>query len=358
MIKTAEPSAAWGSSTKGSWLNTANPFSQTLGQTDRIPAWWVNNMFPHSEAGQRAAHITFKAGFDALLAAGLIALYRGINHVGRMADLAKSDNPAHGMKSQLSTTFAGSLDPEKQKKAASLIKAAAAYKYAAHELAQPAIFSAGNALGSAVPIGAVILATSLAYRMTDNYLDKKRNDTLDAAISNKENALKRLIKTRSRLAKGNATDAEVRGALGGTKSDDLYVKQASQDKQAIWPFDAIQEGARMTASGFSALSCLILGAAAIGSYYYFSKADENNIRYRAMQKGLKEYARVKSGYTPVAIIPTKSRKFFADIDQESTAPKKQKTEAPVETSAPAATSVREEQPVLTDVYNKPISLTL
>lgn len=348
MIKQAtEPAAAWGSSPKGSWINTFNPFSQMLGLTDRIPAWWVNNMFPHSEGGQRAAHITFKAGADALLAAGLIALYRGYNHVSRMAELAKSDNPANGMKSQLSTTFAGSLDPEKQTKKASK-----------NELAQPAIFSAGNALSSALPIGAVLIATSMAYKMTDDYLDGKRNKALEDAIGNKENVLKRLIKTRSRLAKGNASDSEVRRALSGMGNEDLYVKQASMDKQAL--FDWLRDTGRMTVSGFSALSCLVLGAAALGSYYYFDKADENNVRFRAMKKGLKEYARVKAGFTPVSIIPTKSRKFFAEIDEENDQNKRKKNtvETTVTPAATTVTSVREEQPVLTEAYNKPISLTL
>ena len=351
MIKQADPSAAWGSNPKGSYLNTANLFSQMMGKTDRIPAGFVD-LFPNTEGGRRAAHITFKAGFDALLAAGAIALYRSMQHVGRMADLAKSDNPANGMKSQLSTTFAGSLNPEQTKSAA-----------LNNELPQPAVFSVGNALSTAVPLGAVILATSLAYKATDNYLDKKRNDALDQAIGNKENALKRLIKTRSRLAKGNASDREVQRALGGMRNEDLYVKQAAMDKQALfnWLTEPAKSFGRMSVSGFAALNSLILAAAAIGSYYYFSKADENNIRYRAMRDGLKEYARVKSGFTPVAIIPTKSQKFFSEIDDEDKQEKKQKKPKAVEEVAaqiPEVQSVREEQPVLTESYNKPISLTL
>jgi len=353
MNKTAGPSAAWGSSPYGSYVNTAFPFSQLFGMTDRIPKTWVD-MFPHTEGGQRAAHITFKAGFDALLAAGLIALYRGANHISRMADMAKSDNPAKGMKSQLSTTFAGSLEPEKQKKNASS-------KWGPNTLDQPAVFSMGNAFGTALPLGAVLLATAAAYKATDDYLDKQRNKALDVAIKSKENALKRLIKTRSRLAKGNATDGEVQSALRGINNEDLYVKQAGMDKQAfldgLW--DAISGGARTTVGGFSALSCLLLGAAAVGSYYYFSKADENNVRYRAMKHGLKEYARTRTGYTPIAIIPSKSRKFFADIDEENAAiSKKKKEQLAAAPSVEPVTSVRDEKPLLTEDYNKPISLTL
>lgn len=346
----SNPAAAWGDSRQGSWFNTFNPLSQVFQQTDRIPAWWVNNMFPHTKGGQRAAHLTFKAGADALMAAGLIALWRGMSHVNRMSELAKSDNPAKGMKSQLSTTFAGSLDPEKQTKEASVD--------APNTLGQPAIFSAANTLSTALPIGAVLLATSLAYKATDDYLDSKRNRALDAAIGSKENILKRLIKTRSRLAKGNASDAEVRRALGGMTNEDLYVKQAALDKQADGLFSGAKDTMRGTVGGFAALSCLVLGAAAVGSYYYFNKADENNIRYRAMKKGLKEYSRVKSGFTPVAIIPTKSRKFFADIDEE--APQRKKKEVAAATPAIAAPveNARAEQPVLTETYNKPISLTL
>lgn len=339
------PAAAWGSSPLGSYANTAFPLSQTFQLTDRLPAGWVK-MFPNTEGGQRAAHMTFKVGLDAAIGAGLIALYRYISHANRMAELAKSDNPAHGMTSQLSTTFAGSLDPVQEKKAAQ------------DTLPQPNIFSGTNVISTALPVGAVLLATSLAYKATDDYLDKKRNKALEEAIGNKENVLKRLIKTRSRLAKGNASDSEVRKALGGMNSEDLYVKQASMPKLA-GILDTLVETSRGSINALGLLGCLVLGASAVGSYYYFSKADENNIRYRAMKKGLKEYSRVKSGFTPVAIIPTKSRKFFADIDQEAPQRKSKSVEAPapVQQAAPVE-NARAEQPVLTETYNKPISLTL
>lgn len=344
MNKSAEnPAAAWGSSQKGSWVNTANPFSQMFNATDRIPAKWVS-MFPNTEGGQRAAHLTFKAGFDAFLAAGAIALYRALQHADRMAGLAKSDSPAKGMQSQLSTTFAGSLEAAPQKKEA-----------ATTELAQPAVVSVGNAMSAALPLGAVILATSLAYRATDNYLDKRRNDALDQAISSKENMLKKLIKTRARLAKGNAPERETQRALGGIDNESLYVKNAALKKKGgFW--DVI----RGTAGGYAALNSLVLAAAAVGSYAYFSKADENNVRYRAMKHGLQEYARVKSGFSPVAIIPTKSRKFFSEIDDENSQEKKRKKDQVTKVLDPLTKlkSVREEMPVLTDTYNKPISLTL
>lgn len=338
-----EPAAAWGSSQKGSWLNTANPFSQMFGATDRIPEKWVN-MFSNTESGRRAAHLTFKVGFDALLAAGAVALYRGLQHADRMAGLAKSDSPAHGMQSQLSTTFAGSLDSEPQKKSATVT-----------ELSQPSIGSMGNALSAALPLGAVILATSLAYRATDNYLDKKRNKALDEAIASKENMLKKLIKTRARLAKGNAADRETQRAIGGIDNESLYVKHAALEKKGgFW--DVI----RGSVGGYAALNSLVLAAAAIGSYAYFSKADENNVRYRAMKQGLQEYARVKSGFTPVSIIPTKSRKFFSEIDDEEKQEKKKKKDQVAATLDPIVKlkSVRDEMPMLTDTYNKPISLTL
>lgn len=344
MIKRAEgPAAAWGSSHQGSWVNTANPFSQMFSATDRLPEKWVN-MFPNTEGGRRAAHITFKVGFDALLAAGAVALYRGIQHATRMADIAKSDSPAKGMQSQLSTTFAGSLDAKKQKKSAAVT-----------ELEQPTIGSMGNAMSAALPLGAVILATSLAYRATDNYLDKKRNQALDEAIASKENMLKRLIKTRARLAKGNAPDSETQKALGAVANESLYVKHAGLEKQGgFWDI------VRGTVGGYAALNSLVLAAAAVGSYAYFSKADENNVRYRAMKHGLQEYARVKSGFTPVAIIPTKSQKFFSEIDEEDKQEKKRKKDSVAATLDPIVKlkSVREEMPVLTETYNKPISLTL
>lgn len=337
MIKLADsetPAAAWGDSNQGSWWNTFNPFSQIFGMTDRLPSWWVN-MFPNSTGGQRAAHISFKVGADAALAAGLVALWRGIGHINRMSEIAKSDNPAKGMKSQLSTTFAGPLDPSQKKKAAQ----------EAYTLQKPDAVSAENVMAASLPIGAVLLAASAAYRTADWYFDNQRNKSLDKTISQKSDVLKQLIKTRSRVAKGNASDSEVRRALGRVADDDLYVKQAALQKHAVDLGDIFRGGV----GSFAALSCLLLGASAVGSYYYFKKANENNVRYRAMKKGLKEYARTKSGFTPVAIIPDKARQFFASIDDAGPQSKKE---------APAKQSVRQEQPVLTETYNKPISLTL
>lgn len=377
LAKDPQISAAWGRSRYGSYLNTFNPLSQLFGGVDRLPDWYVN-MFPNTEGGQRAAHLTFHTGAAALLTAALVGGSRAIGHYSRMSELAKSDNPADKLVSNISTTFEGEMGHKKgQKKAATRNNT---YD-PTDTLGLPDTFSAANVFNTAIPLSAAVLAAALTYRKVDDYYDKKRNKALDESIAAKENAIKQIMTARARVAKANATNGEVNSALKAVNNDELYVKSAgvmdsignALDTVADYTVRPIQKGwnqftnaannaARTGVQGMGLLSSLVVLASAIGMYEYAGSRDENNVRYKALKKGLEEYTKNKSGYTPITIVPTDAKKYFDSIDNAGKAPAA-KAKAPAAAvlaaaTTPAPLSARQEPAALIEDYNKPISITL
>ena len=83
-------------------------------------------------------------------------------------------------------------------------------------------------------------------------------------------------------------------------------------------------------------------ASAIGSYAYTSASDENNIKYKAYKKALREYAKNKSGMTPITVAPKDAPAYFASID----AAREQKPDTP--RGLPSYDA---------DALNKPISVS-
>ena len=327
----------------GALGNLLNPVSGITGGKEWVPDK-VLNMFGTDPDKQRLAAAAWKTGASGLLAAAGIGGYRAIRHMNEMRDLSDADRPGKDLSSQVSTTFAGKLsgnqkkrkkkkdEDEEQQKAASVVKQAK--NDPAPAPATGAVpdnnFTPTTFFRAAVPTGALLLAGALAYKGVDEAFDRRRNKQLDKAISAKENAIKNLITTRARIAKGNVDDNEMRAALRPINGDDIYVKEASN------PI-----GSAVSTAGVMA-SAIVL-ASAIGSYAYFSAGDENNLKYKAYKKALREYAKNKSGITPVSVMPTDAKKYFANIDEKP------------ENSAPV--SPRNQPYLDTDSLNKPISIS-
>jgi len=306
-------------------VSTFNPFSGLTGGKDYVPAGLVSaiqKVLP-GHKGELAAHAVTKAGASALLAAGLIGAYRAAKHVGDLGSIDSKSTASKDMSSQLSTTFSGNLgDEDEQKKTA-----------AEGDIMAPANFSVQNLTGTALPLASMLLAAGLTYKGVDAAFDKIRNKRLDNAISQKEQAVKNLITARARLAKGDLSDANVQDATAPLKSKDIYTKAASQDKEAV-----VQEGVQL----FGTLSAALLLASAIGSYAYTSASDENNLKYKAYKKALREYAKNKSGMTPITLAPKDAPAYFASID----AAREQKLDTP-----------RNLPNYDADALNKPISVS-
>ena len=307
---------------RGSYANTLNPISSVMKGTDKVPEWYVN-LFPNTATGRSNAHLTFKAGAVGLLAAALVGGYRAVKHFNEMDDLEEADRPGKELASQLSTTFEGSMLPEKQKKSA------------AGRIGPDDIFSWRNFFGTAIPIGATLLAASVAADAVDNYYDARRNKALDKAIASKENAVKQLITARARMAKGMGSRKELGEATQDLGDKDVYVKDASLDKSAMFGLNDLLQH-------FGATTAAVILASALGSYAYTAASDEDNIKYKAYKKGLKEYAKNKSGITPITIAPTDSKKYFDYINGDK-----------AEKKAP-----RELPAMDLDSLNRPISISI
>lgn len=312
-------------SNNGSYWNIINPIAGISGSVAKLPTWYVR-LFPNSDSGRRAALTTARVGSVSVLAAGLVGSYRAAKHYAESKELAEADRPARNLVSQLSTTFEGDLaskeDKKKQNKAASK-----------NVISAPA-FSFENQISTVLPVGAMLLTAALASKAVDDYYDAKRNKALDDAINAKENAVKNLLSARARIAKGNASQDEVTKATKGINNTDIYVKDASLNKEALW-------GEVGQIAGLTAITVLV--ASALGAHEYFKAGDSNNIKYNAYKKALKEYAKTKAGMSPITITPTDSDKFFNYIDSAAAA-------KPV--------TARNQPSYDSDSLNKPISISI
>ena len=322
---------------KGSYWNTINPFSGITGGVDKVPGWY-RKLFPEGEFGDHASHITFKTGAVSLLAAGLVGNYRVLKHYGEMEDLEDADRPGKNLASQLSTTFAGALGSSKKRKAtkkASLEKSADPKDVGNSRVDLPDPTSMVNMLGTAVPLGAALLAAATTYHLTDKYFDKQRSDALDKSIASKDKAIKDLIAARARIAKGTETKSDV-GLVMHDGAPSSYVKKATVTKKGFTTEQLTQS--------FGLLTAATVLASAIGSYAYTAAGDENNLKYKAYKQALKEYAKNKSGITPITIVPSDSQRYFSSIDNDKNSERKK--------------TPRDQPAIDTDDLNKPISITI
>lgn len=322
----------------GSKASLFNPVSGLTGGVDWVPQKYIDfvQKYIPGQAGATTAHMTAKAGAMALLAAGLVGGYRTLRHVKDLGTIEAANRPGKNLSGQLSTTFAGDLSGEedKQEKAASVKTAQDTAPVKTTEILSPGNFTTQNLTATALPIGTFLLAAGLAYKGVDSVFDKIRNKRLDRAIAEKDKAIKKLITARAQIAKGGQNIEDVNAAVAPIADKDIYTKAASQDKLAVIP---------ETVQLVGTLSAAVLLASAIGSYAYTAAGDEDNLKYKAYKKALREYAKAKSGITPITVAPKNAPSYFANIDAAG------QKEVPTARQLPA---------IDTDALNKPISISI
>lgn len=252
-----------------------NPFS-AMDRTgvDKFPEFF-SHLVPNSA---RAGWLTAKVGAAALLGAALFGGVRAIQGIiDAGADEHESD-PAKCMRKQVGTTY----EYGKQQK-----------KEAGIQVERPGMLSVtDNAVNVALPTVALLLAGLGVYKGVDKLADRAWTKKTDKALADNDAMVQRLIETRARLAKGNASDDEVQSALADSEGRG-YIKQAADYRPST-----------MVANLATAIGLLTLGAGlmtGVGAYKYFKENNVENIKYKAMKRGLSEYARRKAEMTPLAI---------------------------------------------------------
>ena len=319
-----------GTGSNYSWAQLFNPFSVFMGGGDRYPEF-VARMFPYSQRDK--AWMVSKIGAVSILAAALAGGTRALQHASRMQELAESDAPTKNIRSDLGTTFNIALgaDDDGKKKKKSMGKTAELDQ----EVEWPAATDiAANVVNTGLPIAAFALAAAAAYKGVDAIADKRRVDVLDDAIVRKRKAVKRLMQARAQQARGTISDKEVDDALAAAAANENYIKTAQDE-------GVTRMATRDILAGIGLLMVGLTGASAIGAYKYFSASDPANIKYKAIKKGLKEYAKTKAAGTPLTIVPTDAAQYFGAIAGGN---------------GQQELSVRQ-QPEITQA-NKPISITL
>jgi len=292
-------------STKGpgvSYLNLFNPLSAVMGGGDRYPEFMAK-MFPGKPT---AAWLVSKVGAVGFLAAILAGGIRLAQHVDTVDKISEEDNPAKKLKSQISTTFAVPLNAK-----------TAALDGPKQSLEFPSITdTTANVRNAGLPLAVALLIAGASWDMADKWADKKRNDLMTKAIAGKSNTARRLMKLRARIARGLADEKEVNSTLASIGNDENYVKTASSNDE--YPVARpIITSALLILAGLGVMT-------AIGSYKYSKASNINNLRYNAIKRGLKDYARNKSYASPVSIIPQDADQYFKDMYAEDG----QKTRAP------------------------------
>lgn len=332
-----EPLKYAGTGPAYSYLSTLNPLSGVTGGGDRFPEWMAK-IFP---GNPEVAHMTFKLGALGLLTAGLVGGARMVKHLDRVADMVEQDNPAGKLHSQLSTTFEVPMAPGEMKSQKPLptveelgagavtdfknwVKRNAGKKSRKSQQKRakidvvtnpergieftPKSWSMGNAVSMAAPLGVMLLAAGAGYSLADNIAGARRNRLLDETIKRKADAAKALMAIRAKIPKGRVTAQDIEKVHDTISSDDIFLKQGSTPLT------------QKVVSAAGLLGIAMMGATAVGSYKYFSAGNPNNIKYRAIKKGLAEYAKQRANLTPISVIPTDSSEFFTEIDGPEAAP--------------------------------------
>lgn len=321
ITKQAEVRASWDpNDPEASYWSTVNPISFLTGGVDKVPAWWMDKFTDKPVigklTGKEIGHLTFKAGAVGLLTAAA---------VGGIRLALGADNLIHGKgsvvddaaKGKMSTTFDPAiyeLDQYGNRK-----KKKPQQKTATKQLTTGNYLdlSAYNQLGFAIPVAATALAAFLAYTASDEAVSSARRYVTQQHLSDSKEDLNNLMIERARLAKGNLVD------LPAYK--DPYTKKASEgdDPQAdktgffgnLWA--ALKSGLNPTGNNgaaWGALKYAALLATAAGSYMYFSKNNEENMKYRAYKAALNEYIKGKTNQTPLTVAPSNSDELFDAID--------------------------------------------
>ena len=321
MRKTAEKPLAQTSGSGASWLSTLlNPVPTVIKTTDKYPAWLAEKASKRMGTkdnpgrGQFLAYMGSKALIQGLMA------FATVYGLRRLRSGIKGDDPSSEVESQLDSTY----EPELKKDAAEVPppQAPAAPQTGIGVVGRPGPGSIENLAAAVVP--SLALLSMAAYGWTKAGKDIKANSRayLKDRLKRREAEFNNLLGIRAMVAKGTATREQVEDALK---------KDASMDKSAL---------ATEVVGALTLLGAAVYAGSAIGAYKYFSKSNPDNLKLKALEKGLAEYAKVRSDMTPVSIVPKDSDEFFRKIDEGDGVNAAQQQEASPDLSYAASRRLR------------------
>jgi len=310
-----------------SYWSTINPLSFLTGGVDKVPEWWMNKFTDKNVigglSGKQIGHLAFKAGAVGLLTAAA---------VGGIRLALGADNLIHGKgsvvddtaKGKLSTTFDPAiyeLDQYGNRKKKKVVKTASK----SLSTGNYTDLRAYNQLGFAVPIAATALAAFLAYTASDEAVSSARRYVTEQRLSDRKEDLNALMIERARLAKGNLAQLPT--------YKDPYTKTAADDEEGgeapgFWGslFSIFKKGLNPTGNNgaaWGALKYAALLATGAGAYMFFSRNNEENMKYKAYKSALNEYVKNKTNQTPLTVAPSNSEELFESIDKKDEQPEDQ-----------------------------------
>lgn len=343
---------------KASYWSTVNPLSFLTGGVDKVPGWWMDK-FPEKKVigdltGKQLGHLTFKAGAVGLLTAGLVGGLRLAIDADELIH-GKGTAVDAGAKGKLSTTFDPAIyeldrwgnRKKKKQPVQPAVKEASAESDKKLTSGKYTDLSSYNQLGFAVPAAATMLAAFLAYTASDEITSGARRILTDQKLADRTEDLNNLMIQRARLAKGNLKELpEYENPYTKTAGDD------SKEESGFWKtikdfFAKTLSPTGNNAAAWGALKYAALLATGIGSYMYFSKNNEENMKYKAYRNALGEYVKGKTNRTPLTVAPSNSDELFEAIDKPD-------EDQPVV----AATNPRKKPQFYSDDLNTPISINI
>lgn len=314
-------------SNKGSWFQLFNPLSQVIGDTpDRVPTWTSQLPF----GSDSAKYLALKTGACALLAAAVVGGGRLLQHINSIGKLREKDAPGRNLASDLNYSYALGTDTKQKKRNRFEESAAGAVTDLVSDGAKAITKSAGvveESLPAVLPLGAMLIASGLAYKSVDGWANARKDRILSKRIDGKNRYLKQLIVARAQNAKSPLTQEELNVATTRPdfEAEPLQAKQGSLQKCSLE--DNREHGVQ---AGIGLAAAALLAASAIASYKYAEATDPENLKFRAYKKGLHEYAAQRGKSVPLTVVPENSG-LFDKIDSRASAKQQPPTFSDVRT---------------------------
>ena len=331
---------------KGSKVAPFIPGSAAAGVDMYVPDW-ISSMFPGTyssdpetrNSAYRKATIATNTAGAVLLAAGLVAGVRGISGILHRAKALglNQDNPAKGRMSDLDTMykFEPGIAADFGKKASSTWTLDAPNSFTPSGAAYY-ILAAGLPMLGAIGAGA-LMNSRISKLVGDSTIDRVRRKR-----DRREGLRDDLIFARAANARGKLDRKQLKELNDRVKAEGMdTVAEAGMMLDSMPKSAGVNSKVGLAYSVLGLSAATVLAASALGSYAYTESRDPKNVKFRAIKKGLKEYAKTKSGMAPIVIGGAAGGSPFdvLDADAETPVPPREAPEVPADAPSSKTISV-------------------